>query len=545
MDIKTICNQSNIIMSSPIIKKDLINYNISYELYKQGYDIYNINSNFYYDDCTPAHIGNLDIGFYKRREDFYPNNISFCLENCSYEYTDYNLSRFICNWNISTNIKNSNIIITEDNFFKYIDDNINYRIFKCFNLFIGYKFMTINIGFYLGIIILFIFSFNIFYFSTKAIQLLRLKLIQNIKYIKNNFYFKNKNVIKKTKSLYNKSNKSNPSKKPKVRKRKNKIKISKVNYDIYSGLKKAINNNSNSNVGPNKITINNIRKKSRKKNVKKRKFNSSEIMINVSYSNSYVNSKSINSLENNLKIDKKLLKNPFLKENGKNIDDDDYNDLTYFQALKKDKRNIITILFNTFIIKINLIQLCFYPEEFTSKSITVNIFILSCFLELFINSILYTDEIISRKYHNNGELEFFTSIFLSIVSNIVCSFLSFIIKKFTQYHLLFTLMKKEIKIEKYYLIAIKNTFQYIKQNIIIFIIISYILILISLYYITIFCIMYYNSQIGLLYNYSLGIIESLFVSIISSMISSILRLIGLKCKIKQIFETSKFINDKI
>ena len=56
--------------------------------------------------------------------------------------------------------------------------------------------------------------------------------------------------------------------------------------------------------------------------------------------------------------------------------------------------------------------------------------------------------------------------------------------------------------------------------------------------------MYYNSQIGLLYNYSLGIVESLIVSIISSMIVSILRLIGLKCKYKQIFETSKFINDK-
>ena len=56
--------------------------------------------------------------------------------------------------------------------------------------------------------------------------------------------------------------------------------------------------------------------------------------------------------------------------------------------------------------------------------------------------------------------------------------------------------------------------------------------------------MYYNSQLGLLYNYSLGIVESLIVSIISSMIASILRLIGLKFKYKQIFETSKFINDK-
>ena len=102
-------------MSSPIIKKDLVKYNISYELYKQGYDIYDINSNFYYEDCTPAHIGNLDIGFYKRIEQFYPSNISFCLENCTFMYTDYNLSRFICNCYIENFIVNNDTkyIITE------------------------------------------------------------------------------------------------------------------------------------------------------------------------------------------------------------------------------------------------------------------------------------------------------------------------------------------------------------------------------------------------------------------------------------------------
>ena len=41
MNIKKICAQSDIIMSSPIIIKDLLNYNIAYELYNQEYDIYN------------------------------------------------------------------------------------------------------------------------------------------------------------------------------------------------------------------------------------------------------------------------------------------------------------------------------------------------------------------------------------------------------------------------------------------------------------------------------------------------------------------------
>ena len=281
MDIKKICHKSKITMHSPIIKKELINYNISYELYKQGYDIYNINSNFYYDDCTPSHIGNLDIGFYKRKEEFYPNNISFCMENCSFEYTDYNLSRFICNCDISNNntSNDSNLIITKENFFNYIDDNINYRIFKCFDLFIGYNYKKINIGFYLGILILLIFSINIIFFATKAIQSLRLEILQNINYIKNNFFHR-KNTNKKTTAKYNKSN---PSKKNKINKRS-----VKENYDIYPKIKQSININSNSKLDKKKIVFKNKRKKNRKKHSTKiaHKHSSSDNIFNFSDSNS-------------------------------------------------------------------------------------------------------------------------------------------------------------------------------------------------------------------------------------------------------------------
>ena len=120
MDTKNLCSQSDIIMSSPIIKKDLINYNISYELYKQGYDIYNLTSKFYSDDCTPANINKMDIGFYKRLEDFYPYNISLCLDNCTYKNVDYNLSRLICSCIVDNNKQENNkdFIATEENFFK-------------------------------------------------------------------------------------------------------------------------------------------------------------------------------------------------------------------------------------------------------------------------------------------------------------------------------------------------------------------------------------------------------------------------------------------
>lgn len=203
----------------------------------------------------------------------------------------------------------------------------------------------------------------------------------------------------------------------------------------------------------------------------------------------------------------------------------------------------MSVIFHSFVLKINLIQIFCYPEEFTSKSITISIFLLSCLLELFFNSLLFTDEVVSKKYHNNGELELLTSLFLSIASNIISSIILFLIKKNTKYHLIFIRIEKEIKEEKNYLIALKNAFLLLKRNLIIFVIISFCVIIISLYYISIFCIMYYYSQFSLLYNYFIGIIESLIISIISAFIASILRIVGLNLKIRKIFVISRYIDD--
>ena len=550
IDIKNICMQSEITISSPIINEELINYNIAYELHYQGYDIYNLNSNFYIDDCTPAHINEIDVGFYKRNEDFYPENIDFCLENCNLEYTDYTLSRFICNCLIGekemVDVK-LNYLAIEDNFFKYLDDKVNYRIFKCFDLFIKYRNnLKMNFGFYLGIIILIIFIANITYFSSKGIKKLRLIASSNIKNIiinKNVFrksinifqYEKKNNVLKKkkTKKIYKASPPKRQSKKLKSQK-KNDL----TNKKILGRNKKNFDLNTFSSSKNNlvKIPAYSIQDSNKKKIElsEERKFDLSEnnmVNLSLSYDKNIYN---INKNNNNKKN-----KNKKLDTNNKI----DYNDLSYSKALLVDKRNLLSVIFHSFVLKIYLIQLCFYPEEYTSKSITINIFLLSCLLELFFNSLLFTDEVVSKKYHNNGKLELITSLILSIASNIISSFILFLIKKNTKFHLLFIRIGKEIKEERNYLIALKNAFILLKRNLIIFVIIGICIIIICLYYISIFCIMYYYSQFSLLYNYFIGIIESLIISIISAFISSILRIVGLKFKIRKIFDISRYIDD--
>ena len=49
------------------------------------------------------------------------------------------------------------------------------------------------------------------------------------------------------------------------------------------------------------------------------------------------------------------------------------------------------------------------------------------------NCFLYTDEVVSEKYHNDGNLTMITSLSLSFISNIISSIIVFLISKLTNY----------------------------------------------------------------------------------------------------------------
>jgi len=327
--------QSEIKISSPIINEELINYNIAYELHYQGYDIYKLNSNFYIDDCTPAHLNEQNIGFYNRNEDFYPENIEFCLENCTLEYTDYTLSRFICNCLIGEKKMvdaNQNYLALEDNFFKYLDDKVNYRIFKCFDLFIKYRNrLKDNFGFYLGIITLLIFIANLIYFSSKGITMLRLIASSSIKNI-----IINKNSLRKSINIFQYVKKNNIRKKRKAKtnykasppKRKSKKLKSKKMNDLTNkkiqGRNKKKFDLNNFSSSKNNLVKNSVYpiKDSNQKNIEiseERKFDLSEnnmVDLSLSYD------KNIYNINNNK--DNRSSKNKNKKSNTN--DKIDYND---------------------------------------------------------------------------------------------------------------------------------------------------------------------------------------------------------------------------
>ena len=523
------CYDTPISISSAINNLDLVNFNSAVIFYDQGYDIYNLSSEFYNDKCTPANINGNDIIIEDRKTDVYPYNVSFCPNGCAISNAEIESKRFNCSCNISFTTEEfppsekeelSLNVQTNENYFIYLLDMLNYKVFGCPNILYNSKIgdIFVNIGFYLGIIIILFNFVNSLIFFLHFLIKIRIQMF-NLMPTDFKLYNKEKEFINK----FKKSNKenhstSNPSNKKKNIKNKNKKK---------NKNKTKKNNYSTKEIGSDTILdgTNNTKKKVSRKNIKKNEPN------NINESSNELG-KYVNTI---LEL--------------KNISNDDetesheFNSIPYSQALRIDKRNIFKIYLSIIKMKIDIISIIFYPEEFTNRALLLSIYSLDFLFSYFMNALLYSDDVVSQKYHNNGDLDFITSLSLSLISNVISSILIWIIKKLTDYHEFLNLIVKDVQNERKYIYLFNEVYKRIKIKVFLFYCLSFIINIVITYYLFIFCKIYEKSQVSLLKNYFLGIAESLLKSFGISLIVSIMRFIGLKCKLKYFYRTSIYIND--
>jgi len=216
--------------------------------------------------------------------------------------------------------------------------------------------------------------------------------------------------------------------------------------------------------------------------------------------------------------------------------------LPFSLALIKDKRNAYQIFLSIIIKKLDLINIIFGEEKV--KFILIFQFILSLIIDFFFNTLLFSDDVISNKYHSNGKLDIFVSILLSIVSNIITSIICN----------LFNFSKgveerigqiTELKREYQYFRALNKFLIILKIRVLLYLIFEILFIIFFFYYEVIFCTLYRYCQINLLVNYLISLVENLIISIIISIIVVITRKIGIIFCQSYIYNTSKFINSKL
>ena len=223
------------------------------------------------------------------------------------------------------------------------------------------------------------------------------------------------------------------------------------------------------------------------------------------------------------------------------IEKRELNNIPYRQALRIDKRPFYEILFSVLASQIEIINLFLYKNPYSHYTLTISIYLFELLLDLTMNCFLYTDDVVSEKYHNDGDLSMFTSLSLSFISNIVSSIIVFIISKLTNYPEIIEAIINNVKDKRKYIDNIIRLFKYIKIRLGIFYFLQFSFILVMTYYLFIFCTVYHQSQGSIMVNYIIGVCTSLAISVGLTIIISVLRKISLKYHYYHLYNISKYL----
>ena len=225
---------------------------------------YNQSSSYYSDICwlyTSPDGTDMTI---KDRQEEYINNMSLCEEDCDYSNYNSSTKKVSCQCFIKIELPIiSEIKISKDKLrknFVDIKNIVNLNVMKCYKLLFEKDGIIENIGFYILLIIIFIYTICSIYFCIKGYDILyndvkKINIFKNSEKI--NKKKKNSQIIKKNKIKVNKKVIKKNNKKSKVNKQLKPIK-----------LKQNSKSPKNKNIKkPNKVNINNI-KKNNKNNLK-------------------------------------------------------------------------------------------------------------------------------------------------------------------------------------------------------------------------------------------------------------------------------------
>ena len=524
-------------------------------------DIYDLSNDYYNSLCNNYNkIFKVDLLMKYRILYYYPN-ITICDLNCEYKTTNYKTKTTKCDckykkFNFSLINRNNNYddeinfqtlnmsVITLSNIVYELEDSKVASLF-CIKIALYPKNFITNIG---GIFILIILIVQIIC----CFQLIKDKFLHKISkfinlimslYIDKLKKKKLRKSIKNQRLSYNlnQDNSKNdiPNIKPDKIRKCNSFPL-KTTYDINNDIK--ITNepqNSNKNIGDEVTDISIINSE-----------NSFKISDNA-------NEKEVNKYIK-LKLNRKSVMNLKNLNTVKSENEDGYNefdlreyltkspdDLTFYKALKKDKRSFFMFLINMIVKKNLIVQTFFMVEE--SKPIFLKIILFTFHMNLlfFLNTIfLFASDIYSlnmeKSFISYAKLAI-TKVIASIFINKVAWFLIdfFIFDKYT----LMDMIKLEKDDEN---ILRKETIKLIKSvkiKYIIFFIIDLIIIILSWIFVLSFNYVYPNIKIFIFIMCIFIIILEYLFSVALVFIEACLRFISFKFKMKAIFTLSKYINE--
>ena len=489
-------NCSLIDLNIPIILT--IDYeNLYKDLQEHGYDLLNIEDDFYQDICANYKSkDSTDVLLSDRQNYFYNNNLT-CQNGCKYANYKQETKYLKCECEI--NKKNITLDIFKDLFygsFSSIMKNTNYKFLKCYKLVFSIRSVTTNYGSIILIILFLIHACILILYIVKGMKPLKLNIISMIE---------SKEKEKEIKS----------SKKLKKGKRKSK----KNNTVIATPPKK------NSSRGSTLLFGRRI--------IKKR---TSITDINTNHlADSRKSAYAMKIKEHLSKLKTEF--NSELPLNNLNIMDDyELNNLKYKEAIKLDNRSFLQI-YCSMIKKKHIILNIFC----TSNDFNLSYFKISKVIFLFatnfaMNILFFFDETIHIIYINSGIFNLLQQIPQILYSSFALVFIEFLIGFLTLSEEEMHEIKNNIKIQKEdYLEEIGKTLNCFKIKFLIFFIFSFALLIFFWYFISAFCAVYENTQIIFIEDSFTCFAFSLLYSFLKYIFFTLCRMLALRCNKDYIF----------
>ena len=525
----SICKNTSIDLYFPVSlsEKTLILFD---DLKEYGYDLFDINDKFYQDICTPyTSENNTDVLLVDRKNDFYNDNETGCQSNC--EYSDYlpdsRLLKCKCNIiNEKIDIKNPNKfdgLIILKSFYEILKYS-NYKVLKCYKLVFTRNIFRKNKGCILVIVYFLLYLVFLLIYSIKGLEPIKINISKFIfeKQKKNNNAFSNKisHLLHNKKfkendridikiNNYNKDNSNDKFK-------RNEIKRRKTNYRKASFKKERMNRKKTTNRKVSSEKMNSSLETKKNCNPQKK----SKTSINH-FINSFNNMKSID----NIPKDKELY-----MEKEKKLDDFQLNKLSYYEAIKWDKRNFLQVYWSILKREHSLIFL-FYLNDYNIPYIKfARCFFFIC-TDMALNVFFFSDKSMHKIYLDYGKYNFIQQIpqiiYSTTVSQLLQVFICFL-----------SLTDKHI----YQIIELDCTKKYkafqilkiIRLKLLIFFAFTIMMFGFYWYLISAFCSVYINTQKVFINDSIYSFIVSQIYPIILYLIPASLRKLALKDKKKRL-----------
>ena len=544
-----------------------------------GIDIYNIEDEFFNDICYPYSEHNSDIILKDRISDIY-ENYSLCENNCKYDKINMTYYTATCKCTVKIEADSN---VDPPNLDTVIHDSIedtNFGVIKCYRLVFSFQNKQRNIGFWIFTVLIFLhipffiyyFIFNIKHMKTFIFNEMGkyhyLYKLHNPKKKKDDITITDIVQRHKTHKLNNKKNAlnylDNSSKKVIFFNKNKKIDEKSYHLDLYNPNISQSNSKSSNNLKRSEIL--NIHKKNRGKiNRKEQKYmsyNKSSINFdnkkqNKSLKISIRDNKNEKNVKNTnyslIQIDANNSKNTIPPNSDIILDNYDYE-----TAIKYDKRNFPKILYICLLEKDNIINIIFFKTPLDLQSLRICNFIFSYSCDLAFNTLFYSNQSISDKYHYKGNNLFIFTLVNNVIQSIISSVVGLILVNVFQHMFdyrgnfeeVFRNEEKKLRNDKKYKVnketkkeifdEIKKIFSNLKCKIILFIIFEFIIMLFFYYFVTAFCEVYKNTQINWLEDFLSSFMLSFAGGIIEALVIAVFYVISLKYKSKFIYKISLF-----